>query len=72
VLYDQATVPTSPSPYFGLTTSMVTVASTGSGTDNFRLTISIHDYPYTIVSPWIAGSYTGPNINVAVPLGLFN
>ena len=72
VLYDQATVPTTPDPYFGLTTSMVTVASTGSGTDNFRLTISIHDYPYTIVSPWIAGSYTGPNINVAVPLGLFN
>jgi hypothetical protein len=24
------------------------------------------------VSPYIAGSYTGPQINVSVPLGIFN
>jgi len=72
VLYDQATVPSGGSTYFGLTSSMVTVTATGSGTDNNRLVLSIHDYPYVMVSPWITGSYTGPNVQVEFPLGMFD
>jgi hypothetical protein len=73
VLYDQATLPSgTPSGYFNLTSSMVTATKTGSGTDNFRLVLSIHDYPYVMISPWIMGSYSGPNIQVEYPLGLFD
>jgi hypothetical protein len=72
VLYDQSTVPTTGSGYFGLTSSMVTVTSTAAGTDNARLVVSVHDYPYVMVSPWITGTYTGPNIQVEFPLGQFN
>jgi Flp pilus assembly protein TadG len=69
VMYNQSTVPTDPSPYFGLTTSMISVSTAGSGTDDYRLSLAITNYPYTILSPYIAGTYNGPNILITVPLG---
>ncbi len=73
VLYDQSTVPSgSPSGYFGLTSSMVTVTNSDLNTDNARLTVKIDNYPYSIISPYISGTYTGPGIVVSVPLGMFN
>jgi|SRR5690349_8825449 len=69
VLYNQATVPTDASSYFGLTTDMVQVSNPGSGTVDYRLTVLVTNYPYTILSPYIAGTYLGPNIKVSVPLG---
>ena len=72
VLYNQATTPPSGTPYFNLTASNVTVTNPDSNTDNYRLNIQISGYSYTILSPYIAGSHTGPAINVSVPLGLYN
>jgi Flp pilus assembly protein TadG len=73
VLYNQSTAPTGqPATYFNLTSSNVAVANPGSGTDNYRLTLVVSGYTYTVLSPYIAGSYTGPPITVTVPLGLYN
>jgi len=83
VLYNQATTPDSGTPtYFNLTagttdaqgnkTGNVFVTNPGSGTDNYRLNLQISGYSYTILSPYIAGTYTGPPITVSVPLGLYN
>ena len=51
---------------------MVNVTNPGSATDNYRLVIDIANYPYLMFSPYVAGTYTGPNIRVSVPLGLLN
>src|SRR5260370_1096289 len=71
VLYNQTTVPAgATSGVFGLTSAMVTVSTAGSGTDDYRLIVSITNYPYTMISPIIGGTYTGPNISISIPLGL--
>src|SRR5712692_4413880 len=62
VLYNQTTVPVgATSGVFGLTSSMVTVSTADSGTDDYRLIVTITNYPYTMISPIIGGTYTGPN-----------
>jgi Flp pilus assembly protein TadG len=58
--------------YFNLTSANVFVTNPGAGTDNYVLNVKLSGYKYTRVSPYIAGSYTGPQINVSVPLGIFN
>ena len=71
VLYNQTTVPVgATSGVFGLTSSMVTVSTADSGTDDYRLIVTITNYPYTMISPIIGGTYTGPNILISIPLGL--
>ena len=72
VLYNQPTVPSEPSGYFGLTSSMVTVTNPDMNTDAARLSVRIDNYRYQIFSPYIAGTYTGPGILVSVPLGMWN
>jgi hypothetical protein len=67
VLYNQPS--TGNSSYFGLTSSMVDVSNPGSGTSDGRIVIRIHDYPYTMLSPYISGTHTGPNITVVAPVG---
>ena len=70
VLYN---APTGSGPgYFNLTKDNVFVTNPGAGTDNYVLNVQLSGYQYTRVSPYIAGSYTGPQINVSVPLGIFN
>jgi Flp pilus assembly protein TadG len=76
VLYGQASggsVPTSPSSsdtgIFSVQRSNVIVSTTGSGSDD-RLLVQIQNYKYSIYSPTISGSYTGPNITAALPLGI--
>jgi len=51
---------------------MVSVTFSNANTWNWYVSISVHDYPYKMLSPYIAGTYTGPNINVSVPLGLYD
>jgi Flp pilus assembly protein TadG len=58
--------------YFNLTSANVAVTNPGVGTDNYVLNVKLSGYQYIRVSPYIAGSYTGPQINVSVPLGIFN
>jgi hypothetical protein len=77
VLYGQSTDPGSTAGYFNLTTAMVDVTKT---TDSVcttsgafpslykRVTVKIHDYPYQILSPYIAGTYNGPNITIGEPI----
>src|SRR5437868_3781856 len=55
VLYGQATSGTN--PYFGLTTSMVTVTASDAGTWNSRISVVISNYPYKMFSPYISGNY---------------
>jgi|SRR6185312_7240137 len=58
--------------YFGLTPSMVTVTSSNPNTYNWRISILVSNYPYKMLSPYLAGTYTGPNIKISVPLGLYD
>jgi Flp pilus assembly protein TadG len=58
--------------YFGLTPSMVTVTFSNANTWNWHISVLVSNYPYKMLSPYIAGTYTGPNINVSVPLGLYD
>lgn len=70
VRFYQASTPSDTSnPYFGLATSMVQVSTSGIGTDNARINLLITNYPYVMISPYIAGPHTGPNILVTAPLG---
>jgi len=69
VLYNQTTVPSgATSGYFGLQSANVLVTNPGSGTNDSRVAILITNYPYTMFSPNIGGTYTGPNITVAYPV----
>jgi hypothetical protein len=55
--------------YFGLTSDMVQVSDPGSGTNDYRVTVFITNYPYTVLSPYIGGTHIGPNITVSYPIG---
>ena|SRR5215813_1533638 len=68
VLYFQQDAPTGATGYFGLTPSMVDVSTADPNTDNYRVNILIHDYQYHVISPYIAGTYLGPNIKVTLAL----
>jgi Flp pilus assembly protein TadG len=70
VIYGQSTAGTT--GYFGLDSTMVTVSTSGSGTWDNSMSILISNYPYKMLAPYIAGSYTGPNISVTIPFGLFD
>ena len=77
ILYNQATAKTdaegnAATGYFGLTPSNVTVTTTGKNTDNYRVNVRITNFPFVMLSPYMAGNKTGGSINITVPLGLFN
>ncbi len=73
ILYDQATAPQQgTSSYFNLTAANVSVSNPDTGTNNNRLVVTISGYTYNVVSPYIAGTYTGPPIVVSVPLGIYD
>jgi len=73
VLYNQSTSPQTGTPtYFNLSSSNVSVTNPGSGTNDYRLTIQISGYSYLVLSPYIAGTYTGIPVTVSVPLGIFD
>jgi len=67
VLYGQTTG--TGSGIFGLEASMVSVTMPNIHTDDYRLLVKVTNYPYTIFSPLIAGSYNGPDITASLPLG---
>jgi len=70
VVYGQTTAGSN--GYFGLTPSMVVVTFSNANTWNWHISVLVKNYPYKMLSPYIAGSYTGPNINVSVPLGMYD
>ena len=83
VLYSSSTQPSGATGYFGLTscttggspatqTGGVCVNYYDSGTDNARVVVDIVNYQYTMLSPYIGGTYSGPSIEVTVPIGQLN
>ena len=73
ILYNQSTAPAGEAPtYFNLSSSNISITTPDSGTNNYRLNVQISGYTYTILSPYIAGNYTGIPVNVSVPLGIFD
>ena len=67
VLYGQTTG--SGPGIFGLTSDMVQVSASGANTDDYRLTVKITNFPYSVLSPYITGTYYGPDIVADLPLG---
>lgn len=73
ILYNQSAAPSVGTPtYFNLASSNISVTNPNSGTNDYRLNVTISGYTYTVLSPFIAGTYTGPPITVSVPLGIFD
>jgi hypothetical protein len=73
VLYHQSTSPIEGTPtYFNLSSSNVSVSNPGSGTNDYRLTVKISGYNYTVLSPYMSGALTGIPIVVSVPLGVYD
>jgi Flp pilus assembly protein TadG len=71
VLYYQSTAPGDTSnPYFGLTTANVQVTTSDIGSQDARLNLVITGYRYTMISPYIAGRYTGSDVSASVPFGM--
>jgi hypothetical protein len=52
---------------FGLTRSMVTVTREDVGTTEDRIVVRISNYPFLMLSPWIAGHRTGHSIVATMP-----
>jgi len=70
VIYGQSTAGTN--GYFGLSNSTVTVTQSNANTYNWCISVLISNYRYNMFSPYLAGSYTSPNINVTIPLGRYD
>ena len=71
VLYNQTTAPIgATSGIFGLTSDMVQVSTQDTATSSdYRLIVSITNYPCEMISPIIGGTHNGPNITIACPIG---
>ena len=67
VLYGQTTG--SGTGIFGLTPAMVQVTTSNPNTDDYRLTVKVINFPYTVLSPTISGTYYGPDIVADMALG---
>src|SRR5947207_12154625 len=62
VLYNSSSVPEGGSPFLGMTRANVSVAhtnATASNPNDERITVSIVNYRFTFLSPWIAHTYSG-------------
>lgn len=71
VCYNTATAPEGSSTgLFGLTPSMVAASRSGtSGNWDYRVIVTIQNYPMFMLIPYISGKYVAPPITVAVPVG---
>jgi Flp pilus assembly protein TadG len=66
VLFGQATAPGGlTTGTLGLTSAMVTVARTDTGTNEDRVVVSITNYPYRMFSPWIGRTFTGRTLSAS-------
>jgi hypothetical protein len=69
VLYGQATAPDGDAPgLFGLHRSMVDVSRADEWTPEDRIVITISGYRYTLITPFMAGGFTGRPIKVSSPV----
>jgi Flp pilus assembly protein TadG len=70
VLYDN--IAGTGTAFFGLTPTMVQVASSSADTDDARLEVKIVDFQYKIITPLLGNTYTAPTITVQMPRGMYN
>lgn len=69
VMYGQPAAPRENAQgFFGLQASMVSVARQNSWTPEDRITITISGYHYTLITPFLAGTFTGRPITVTLPV----
>ena len=54
-------------PSLRLTPQMVTVSHLGSGTSEDRITVTIRNYPITVLTPFFSGEFTGRPITGTMP-----
>ena len=60
------------SRYFNLTHDNVDVTTQGTaGAEDYRVLISISGYQYKTISPYLAGTYNTPTLNLTIPLGMW-
>ena len=67
VLYGQTAGSSNPG-FFGLDSSMVSVTRDDSWTAEDRIVIEISGYHYTLVTPFLAGTFEGRPIQVSLPV----
>ena len=67
VIYGQPAPPASAPRNYSLTTAMVSVQRADAGTSDDRVTITVSNYPYLFLSPFIAGARTGSPIVESLP-----
>ena len=60
----------SPAGLFGLAPSMIAATHAGTaGTWDYRVVVTIQNYPMFLLTPFIAGKYAAPPITVTTPVG---
>jgi Flp pilus assembly protein TadG len=67
VRYNSSTVPDGATPFLGMSRNNVSVVHTNATVSNpndERITVSIVNYNFTFLSPWIAHTYSGNNVAV--------
>jgi hypothetical protein len=69
VLYGNTAAPHgNPPGVFGLESSMVSVEREDDWTPEDRIVITVSGYRYTLITPFIAGAFTGRPISVSAPV----
>ena len=69
VMYGSTSAPSkNPPGFFGLQSKMVSAVRVGDWTPEDRIVITISGYQYTIVTPFMAGVFTGRPITVSAPV----
>ena len=69
VVYGNTAAPhKNPPGIFGLQSSMVSVARQDDWTPEDRIVITVSGYHYTLITPFMAGVFTGRPISVSAPV----
>lgn len=55
------------STFLSVEPSMVDVTRLNSDTNSDRMEVKVHDYPYSFVTPFLSGAYTGKSILATAP-----
>lgn len=62
VLYNQSTAPSGRNPDFNLTSSMISVQRYDTNTPEDRVVVTVSNYPFLFITPFIAGWAHGMTI----------
>lgn len=68
VVYNTTSPDPSAKPLLGLSTSMVSVTLSSSGTPEAQIEVRIDNYPYRFITPLIKGLYSARSIRISMPV----